>query len=258
MNAKNFLLLLAFSCLNILSFKAQNIEDAKLKLASDIRTLQNSDWKGMLAPNLSKTLSELLDTIYGKDLVFKNGKTFSRYFGIAGSPFLYPDPLSGNISINSLNHEMMLLYDIYRDQVICKVENSIGNYNTLIINNLIVNSFSFHDKQFINYPNLIGLLSGYYELIYKGKEFSVLAKWYKTRVVSTTVNQIDFFSDAERQIILVKGTETAKVRNAKDFINFIGISKSEAKKKYKRKLPKFPIASNAELIDFSRCFDIIN
>jgi len=256
MKTKNFLLLLAFLCFIVLSVEAQKIENAKLKLASDINTLQNSDWKGRLEPKLSKTYEEILDSIYGRDLVFKNGKNFNRYFGISGSPFLYPDPISANILVNSVSYEIMLLYDIYRDQVICELENLNGNNNGLIINKLNVNSFSFQDKSFINYPYTTGSLSGYYEVIYEGKEFSVLAKWYKTKVVSTTVNQIDFFSEADKEVIVIKGAETYKVRNNKDFLNFIGVSKSEAKKKYKRKLPKILNATNAQLVEFFKYFDM--
>lgn len=259
MKIKSLLLIILFISCFIFFAKAQKIENTKSKIALDIKAMQNSDWKGRLTPDLSDSIAGLLEAVYGKDHAFKNGKTYNRYFGISGDPFLYPDLVNGQITINSHKYEnILLVYDIYTDRVICKVENSTGNNSTIIINSLTVDNFAIKDKKFINFPYSQGNLSGYYELIYKGKDFSLLAKWYKSKVNSTTVNQIDYFSEAEKQFYLINDSENSLIKNKKDFINFFGVSKSEAKKRYKRKLPKISLATNNELINLSKCFDNFN
>ncbi|MDF1549712.1 MAG: hypothetical protein P1P88_17930, partial [Bacteroidales bacterium] len=144
------------------------------------------------------------------------------------------------------------------DRVICKVENSTGNNSTIIINSLTVDNFAIKDKKFINFPYSQGDLSGYYELIYKGKDFSLLAKWTKVLSTSSNIKFINQFSVPNRLLFLVKDFQVDLIKNKRGFINFFGVSKSEAKKRYKRKLPKISLATNNELINLSKCFDNFN
>jgi hypothetical protein len=119
----------------------------------------------------------------------------------------------------------------------------------------MVDNFHASNMLFVNFQHLFLGLSGFYEVIYKGKDFSLLAKWKKSETIGLSSKEIDLFSKPERSLFFLNDKKSCQVKNKKEFAFFLGLTKRELKSQLKFRFSKLSTASNAELCKLTSTFD---
>lgn len=253
MYAKTLSLLVFFNLTCSMFLYAQNFDDSKRRIESYLDKLKENKYFEAEEDSFSRSILPDITFLFISSSKLKNGKVFTYYTDIYGTPFLYDDALNGNVVIHGKLYNLRLLYDIYMDNLICSVGNLNGNKAPIILNKLLIESFSLNEKHFINYKDKG--LNGFYELIYDGGEFKLLAKWRKKSAVDVNQNRTKKFTKIKKQLYLVNDSASVQIRNKKAFINFFKLNKFDAKLKRKHPIKNLTAASNHELIDFAKSFE---
>lgn len=230
---------------------AQNISKTKKQINDFVNHANNYSSRAGFN-NIYDTIATSLDLLYDEEWLLKNGKVFSGYFPVKGSPFLFGGIISqGVVTLNSISFKPVnLLYDIYSDNLVCLMLNKTEGNNSLILNKLAVNDFLLQKKKFIHIENK-NKLSGYYEVIYKSDELMLLAKWEISIKKGSGIEQMDYFSDPVRTLFLVKKNKVEKIKNKKDIASFFDVKKN----KIKQKIHRLSKVSNEDLYKVCKTFD---
>ncbi len=234
-----------------ITLQAQNVDSVKAQVTSYLKALPDNK-----AVDNSGKLYFLLDSVYNSANLLDVGRVFNNYFRIGGTPFLLDEITEGKITIGNYTFSpAFLLYDIFSDEVICRLKSPNRGIILVVQNKLKVKHFDLATRHFINLTQEPNDLNGYYELIYKGAQFSMLIKWQKGVDPGTSVNEGDEFSKAQRKIYLVNKQNSSRIRSKKDFIRFLSITKANFRKKYPHKFPRLSHASIDELKKLALAFN---
>ncbi len=234
-----------------ITLQAQDVDSVKAQVTSYLKTRPNNK-----TLDNSEKLYFLLDSVYNSANFLDIGRVFNNYFGIKGTPFLLEEITEGKIAIGDYTFSpAFLLYDIFSDEVICRLKSADRGVILVVQNKLKVTDFYLATRHFINLTQERNDLNGYYELIYKGAQFSMLIKWQKGVDIRTSANEGDEFSKAQRKIYLVNKQNSSRIRSKKDFIRFLSITKANFKKKYPHKFPRLSHTSIDELKKLALAFN---
>lgn len=255
MYVKTIVLLVFLHCSYIIKLSSQNIDGSKERIEVYLNKLKERSYFEAETDSFSKSILPSIESLFEVTSKLRNGKVFTIYSEIYGSPFLYKNASEGNIYINEKLFKAELLYDIYNDDLICLIGNSSGNRAPVIVNNLAVGSFSLGGRDFINFPYQHLNLNGYYELIYDGGNFKLLAKWFKKTTSDVNQNKIKKFMKEKKHLVLVNNSKSEVVRTRRAFVKFFNLTKKEARLKYKHPVKNLQTATNTGLIDFAKSFN---
>lgn len=153
--------------------------------------------------------------------------------------YISPDYVNGNLVYNNqLYFGIEMKYDLYEDQLIIRLKKDENLLSLRLITEK-VQSFEIHGKKIIQLKNE-GVFFGFFEILYKDRDISILKKYKKTRKEYSDEKILySKFNIANEYFILSKNKdlETASKSNLKKLfpkktkkINFYYKNKKNLKK----------------------------
>jgi hypothetical protein len=203
-----------------------------------------------------------VDSIFGTDFLLKNGKIYQfEFFRAKGHPYFNTNQWTiGCMEIGEkIYPNIPILFDLYKDKVICKIK---GKNNEEIIfepNNLNVKTFDIEGHKFINCNLLQDIPQhGFYEIIYKSDSLQVYSKWTKVYLDLTT-NEYSGIFDKQKQIFFIlKDGRFNRIDSDKDLYKLFNADKNKIKSfKKKNKLKLFK-SDNKDLKSFFQFLENLN
>jgi len=208
---------------------------------------------------LINLVSGKVDSLFESDFLLKNGKKYKfGFFRVKGHPYFNTDQwASGSLVLNEKKYSnIMLLYDIFNDKLVCKVTSKNNEEIPLELNCLNVNKFCIGEHVFGNCSFLPALpQKGFYEIIYKSGSLQVYSKWYKAFVYYATPEYLGLFDKQKQEFFIYKNEKLNRINSIRDLFALYNENKSKIKsyiRKYNLKLFK---SENQELGKFFQYLD---
>ncbi|MFN8258698.1 MAG: hypothetical protein U0W24_23620 [Bacteroidales bacterium] len=200
---------------------------------------------------------EKVDSFYSDDFLLRNGRYFIDEFPRAlGNPFYLTNQWTKGDFIldNKVYRNFPLMYDIYRDNLVCIIKGVENEEIPIILNNDVVTSFSISGHYFIHAGQKKNLLSGgFYEEIYSGEAVKMYAKWSKKFMKVYTLEYSGEFNSQKRTLFLVKNNSVFIIKDNKSLIEKFPEIKKQLKtylKQNRIKLGKSSIPELSGLTEF--------
>ncbi|WP_152560990.1 hypothetical protein [Flavobacterium sp. ASV13] len=208
--------------------------------------------------NKKKEVSNYFDKIIGEEILnINNGKIHIDPYNLKNSHNYYSNKnfIKGSVFYDSQLYENVLIkYDIYKDQLVKSFENN--NSFGITLTNEKTDYFLIEDKRFVNIDNKYKfpkVITGFFEEKYLGKKISLYIKHFKTAketiIESSLYNEFKEYSDYQ---LLYNSTFTA-VNTQKEILTAFPQLKKEIRDYYKKnKIPEDtnPYQFKADLIQF--------
>jgi WD40 repeat protein len=203
------------------------------------------------------------ETFHNHEKVF-TGKYHSEvYKGIKGHPY-YNELIwkTGSVVYKNQRYDgIEIKYDIYKDILLIKYIDLEGYIRSIQLYSAKIDAFHIYDHQFINLKgdSLSHFISGFYDLLFKGDNISVLAKRRKEVNQSTTLTSLEerfitndlLYIDLDRKIYDVK--------NRKSILEIFSDKKNELKSFLKLNKRRFRNDPEEELVAAVRYYvSIVN
>lgn len=165
---------------------------------------------------------------YGQIGLFNGSENFTRHKIIGENHKFYisPNYVNGNLVYNDeLYFDIEMKYDLYDDQLVIRLKKDKSLLSLRLINEK-VQSFEIHGKKIIQLKNK-GIFIGFFEVLYKDENISVLKKYKKIRKEYSDKKILySKFNSANEYFVLSKSEDLKTV------------SKSNLKKLFPRKTKK--------------------
>lgn len=208
--------------------------------------------------NKKKEVSNYFDKIVGEEILnINNGKIHIDPYNLKNSHNYYSNKnfVKGSVFYdNQLYENVLIKYDIYKDQLVKSFENN--NSFGITLTNEKTDYFLIEDKRFVNIDNKYKfpkVITGFFEEKYLGKNISLYIKHFKTTketiIESSLYNEFKEYSDYQ---LLYNSTFTA-VNTQKEILTAFPQLKKEIRDYYKKnKIPEEtkPYQFKADLIQF--------
>ncbi|WP_431243879.1 hypothetical protein ACQ9BO_05080 [Flavobacterium sp. P21] len=188
---------------------------------------------------MKKEVSNYLDKTIGEEILnINNGKIHSDPYNLKNSHnyYLNKNFVKGSVFYdNQLYENILIKYDIYKDQLVKSFENNSAFGITLI--NEKTDYFLIGDKRFVNIDNKFKYpktITGFFEEKYLGKNISLYIKYFKTAketIIETTL-YTEFKEDIDYQILY--NSKFTSVNTQKEIVTTFPQLKKEIKDFYKK------------------------
>ncbi len=144
-------------------------------------TLSSIAFYGQTYSN-QKTYYKWFDDVVGVgNTAIYNGIQYKRNYNTIKNNheyFLSSDYMSGTVVYSNQPYfDVTLKYDIYNDELIAQLP-SFNSYNTILLIQQKVKSFSINDHNFVKLSTENG--TGFYEVLFEGLEVKIYKKYEKT------------------------------------------------------------------------------
>ncbi len=189
--------------------------------------------------NAKKEVSNYFDKAIGKAILnINNGKIHIDPYNLKNSHNYYLNKNFVNGSVfydNQLYENVLIKYDIYKDELVKSFENNNAFGITLI--NERTDYFLIDDKKFVNIDNKYKYpkgVTGFFEEKYLGKNISLYIKYFKTVkeviIENTLYSEFKEYSDYQ----LFYNSKFSPVNTQKEILNIFPELKKEIKEYYKK------------------------
>ena len=130
----------------------------------------------------------------------------------------------GNITfVEQPYFNLILLYDIYSDELIVQQRRASGVHALIKLYKANVESFRIHDHTFRNYQDhkaqKLGMVSGFYDVVYENAVFTLIAQRKKITQVSTG-DKIQY--ENEDHYFFIQNGRLTSFRGMKSFYRVLG------------------------------------
>ncbi|MEX1381774.1 hypothetical protein [Lutibacter sp.] len=144
-------------------------------------TLSSNAFYGQTYSN-QKTYYKWFDGVVGVgNTDIYNGIQYKRDYNTINKNheyFLSSDFINGTVVYSNQPYfDVALKYDIYNDDIIAQLP-SFNSYNTILLIQQKVKSFSINDHNFVKLSTVNGI--GFYEILFEGLEINIYKKYEKT------------------------------------------------------------------------------
>jgi len=180
---------------------------------------QNIDGGDSLAYQL--LLKSFDEEVGLENMPIVNGTKYTVPLQVSGSHPFYNSASGsiGNITFaQQLYFNLTLFYDVYSDEVILQQRRASGMHALIKLYKANVDSFRIFDHIFKNYQDTtaqkLGVVSGFYDVLYEHTAFSVIVKRKKTTYVEA--NGLVQYKNEDQYFFIEKG-RAAPFRGMKNF-----------------------------------------
>lgn len=193
------------------------------------------------------------------DFLINNGKIYIVEIPRAkGNPYFKNKACNnGQIILNKKSYkDRQLLYDIYKDRVICMSDKINKKSYPIIIPNNFIDSFSLHNTRFINIVKNKGLLEkGFYQVFYSGDRICCLVKWKKKYLEDFSKNYLGEYRLVKKRIFIERNEQYYQIKNEDELISIFKDKKEYIENYIEDKKFNFRKANESELLSLLKYCD---
>lgn len=161
-----------------------------------------------------------------------NGRKYNPPINVSGSHPFYNSSAgaTGTLTFRGMPYfNLTLLYDIYSDELVVQQHRPTGLPDWIMLNKGSVESFKVHDHTFKKYhgatAQVLGIADGFYDVLYKGTAFTIIAK--RKKATKVDLGRVVFESE-DRYLLIQPGKSATPFRGMKSFYNMLNEKSQKA------------------------------